>query len=136
MLEQARELAERQAEGDKEFNHIAEQLKETEQELAESSEPLREALRTLAELEERLSRPIRIERRREKRPGRRPRSKSRESSPPICALAGMPRQREQWHSLIRLNWPRHWNKLHVTWSRDAFASLPARRLKWSRFSSG
>ena len=57
LLEQAREVAERQAEVDKEFNHVAEQLKEAEQELAESPEPLREALRTLAELEERLSRP-------------------------------------------------------------------------------
>jgi hypothetical protein len=57
ILEQAREVAERQAEVDKEFNHVAAQLKEAEQELAESSEPLREALRTLAELEERLSRP-------------------------------------------------------------------------------
>ena len=57
LLEQARTVAERQAEVDKEFNQVAEKLKEAEQELAESSEPLREALRTLAELEERLSRP-------------------------------------------------------------------------------
>jgi hypothetical protein len=57
LLEQASEVAERQAEVDKEFKHVAEKLKEAEQELAESSEPLREALRTLAELEERLSRP-------------------------------------------------------------------------------
>jgi hypothetical protein len=57
LLEQAREVAERQAEVDKEFNHIAEKLEDAEQELADSAEPLREALRTLAELEERLSRP-------------------------------------------------------------------------------
>jgi hypothetical protein len=57
LLEQASEVAERQAEVDKEFKHVAEKLKEAEHELAESSEPLREALRTLAELEERLSRP-------------------------------------------------------------------------------
>ena len=57
LLEQVREIAERQAEVDQEFNDVAEKLKETEQELAASSEPLREALRTLAELEERLSRP-------------------------------------------------------------------------------
>jgi hypothetical protein len=57
LLEQASEVAKRQAEVDKEFKHVAEKLKEAEHELAESSEPLREALRTLAELEERLSRP-------------------------------------------------------------------------------
>ena len=57
LLEQARNVAERKAEVDKEFKQVAEKLKEAEQELAESSEPLREALRTLAELEERLSRP-------------------------------------------------------------------------------
>jgi hypothetical protein len=57
LLEQASEVAERQAEVDKEFKYVAEKLKEAEHELAESSEPLREALRTLAELEERLSRP-------------------------------------------------------------------------------
>ena len=56
LLERAREVAERRAEVDKEFNKISEKLKEAEQELAESSEPLREALRTLGELEERLSR--------------------------------------------------------------------------------
>ncbi len=55
LLEQARYVAERQAEKDKEFHQIVEQLKDSEQQLEGSSEPLREALRTLAALEEKLS---------------------------------------------------------------------------------
>jgi hypothetical protein len=55
LLEQARHIAERQAEEDKEFHQIVAELKDSEQQLAGSSEPLREALRTLAALEEKLA---------------------------------------------------------------------------------